>query len=107
MGGAGSAAATDDLSTCCIPVAGLVAICAWVACAGPATMFCIPGFAGVGIDEDRLVGRGAKHCNQRADEGGMCTVDAYGYGLWEGCNGGGALMEGFTVRDVQGVAASE
>ena len=37
----------------------------------------------------------------------MCTVDAYGYGLWEGCNGGGALMEGFTVRDVQGVAASE
>lgn len=54
-----AAAATDDLCTGGSPLRGPDSLCRWIAGPGPTTVLSIPSFAGVGVDDDGFVGRGA------------------------------------------------
>jgi hypothetical protein len=78
-----------------------------VTVAGPATMFRVPAFSGVWIDDDRLVGSGAELCDERGDKRWMCAVDPDGCGLGKGGDSGCTLAERFAVCDVLRVATGE
>ena|SRR5580692_8387379 len=92
-----AAASTDELRTGGVPLLGLLAEFYGIALPGPTTGFCVPVFAGVGIDDDRLGG-----ClTQLGDEAGnpdrLSAVDTDGYGLRKACGEGGTVAESFSM----------
>ena len=70
-------------------------------------MLCVPALTGIRVNNDRLVGRGAELCDERGDEPGVGTVNAYGDGLRKGGYGGSALTKEFAVSHVLVVAAGK
>jgi len=100
MLGPRAAAAANDLCAGGKPIRSRPAEIYGVARAGPAASLRVPLFAGVGIDEDRLVCGGAEFGNQIKDQRRSRAVDADRRGLRENCDGASAIGEQFAMSDV-------
>src|SRR5580698_2583780 len=94
---AGAAAASDDLCPGGRPCAGKPAKVPSVRGSGPATVFGVPAFAGVGVDDNRLASRLLQLGDQRQDQLRLGAVDANGDDLLLPVQKLGAMRQLFAV----------
>jgi hypothetical protein len=102
-----AATASDDLRAGLVPLFGFISECPWVAGAGPAAMLRVPAFAGIGIDNDRLVGSFAELCDEIGDERWMRAVNSDCDGLRKSRDRTSALTEEFAVSHMLTVSTGE